>query len=141
MVLPLPATKPFRLGDVALTVQAKVVPVTPEVRLIPVAEAEQMILLRGTVVTWGVGLTVTTISADNPVHPFAVPVTWYVTDSIVVPELINVWKTAFPEPFENPVTLGELAEAVQVNDAPETWERTWTFVFCWEQMVSDIGLK
>jgi len=76
IVLPLPAAYPERLGELEETVQEKVVPATPDVRLMAVVAAEQMVWARGSVVSKGVGLTVTIMEEGCPEQPFADEVTW-----------------------------------------------------------------
>ena len=71
MVLPLPAVYPERLGELEETVQEKVVPATPDVRLMAVVAAEQMVWVSGEVVKAGVGLTVTITSEGVPIQPLA----------------------------------------------------------------------
>ena len=53
-------------------------------------------------------------------HPLAEAVTTYVTNSVLAPLFSSVWEMVSPVPAENPVTLGELALAVQVIVAPVT---------------------
>ena len=71
MVLPVPEEYPERLGELEETVHEKVVPATPDVRLMVVVAAEQMVWVRGEVVKAGVGLTVTIISEGVPIQPLA----------------------------------------------------------------------
>ena len=58
--LPVPGAKPDKLGEVGEQVQEKEEPVTVEVRVMVMLFEVQMACARGDVVTWGVGLTVTT---------------------------------------------------------------------------------
>ena len=76
IVLPLPAAYPERLGELEDTVQEKVVPATPDVRLMAVVAAEHMVCVKGRVVSKGVGLTVTIMEEGCPEQPFADEVTW-----------------------------------------------------------------
>ena len=51
---------------------------------------------------------------------------------MVYPELVKVCEMVFPDPGENPVTVGELPETVQEKVAPVTSEFRLMLV-CWDE--------
>jgi len=95
------------------------------VKTIPVVPPLQKTCVLGVAVTVGVGRTVTTKVNGRPTQNVVegpVGVIIYVTDPLVVPELI---KSSFmaPEPLAlNPITLPEVNEAVHAKVVPETAE-------------------
>lgn len=72
IVAPLPAEAPVML--VWVTVQLKVVPLTPLVSAIVGVVSEQMLCDEGVAVADGIGLTVTVTTIGAPEHPAAVGV-------------------------------------------------------------------
>jgi len=55
------------------------------------------------------GFTVKVINWGVPIQPLSIVFIVYTTVPLVFPEFNKVWEIVFPEPFENPVTLVELA--------------------------------
>jgi len=86
------------------TVHVKVVPVTFDVNVMPVALPLHIACDDGVAVTFGVGFTVITTSVDVPEQVFAVGVIVYVAVPADVPELVSVWVMLLPEPSEVPAT-------------------------------------
>ena len=88
IVAPLDTVAPVTPPVIAPMVQLKVAPATLLVSAILVVPPLQ-IVVELAVVTFGVGLTVTTKFVALPGHELAVGVTIYVTVPAVVPELIS----------------------------------------------------
>lgn len=75
MALPAPLEYPPRFGEEGVVVQVKVVPATPDVRVVAAEPLEQSVCAAGVAVVWGVGFTVTTTGSGVPGQLFAVGVT------------------------------------------------------------------
>jgi len=100
-------------------VQLKVAPATLLVSAILVVSPLQ-IVVGLTVVTFGVGFTVTIISTGVPGHELAVGVTLYVTVPGVVPGLTSIWAIVEPLDALAPVTPPVTPAIVQLKVAPAT---------------------
>jgi len=116
MLLPEPSEAPAT--PLCATVHAKVVPVTLDVNVMPVALPLHIACDDGVAVTFGVGFTVITTSVDVPEQVFAVGVIVYVAVPADVPELVSVWVMLLPEPSEAPVT--PLCATVHAKAVPVT---------------------
>ena len=80
-----------------VTVHAKLAPATPDVNEIDGAVPPQMDCEAGVAITAGVGFTVITTVADDPLHELAVGVMVYVAVPALVPEFDNVCAMVAPE--------------------------------------------
>lgn len=86
------------------------------------------IVVGPTVVTFGVGLTVTTTFIGAPGHELAVGVTMYVTDPGDVPGFISTWAIVGPLEALAPVIPPATPPIVQLNVAPATLLASAIFV-------------
>jgi len=102
MLLPEPSEAPAT--PLCATVHAKVVPVTLDVNVMPVAVLLHIVCDDGVAVTLGIGFTVITTSVDVPEQPLAVGVIEYVAVPADVPEFVSVCEMLLPEPSMAPVT-------------------------------------
>jgi hypothetical protein len=100
-------------------VQLNVAPATLLVKAILVA-APVHIVVGPVAVTFGVGLTVTTILVRLPLQELATGVTIYVTVPAVVPRLVRVWAIVVPFDAVAPAIAPVTGPIVQLKVAPET---------------------
>jgi uncharacterized protein Usg len=119
MVVPFDAVAPIIPPVIDPIDQLNVAPETLLVNAILVDVALQ-IVVGLIVVTFGVGLTVTTILSAVPGQEFAVGVTIYVTVPAVVPGLVSVCAMVVPFDAVAPIIPPVIVPIVQLKFAPET---------------------
>jgi len=119
MLLPEPDMAP--VTPLCATVHAKVVPGTPDVKVIVGVEPLHIDCDGETATaTFGIGFTVIITLVDVPEQPLAVGVIMYVAVPAVVPEFVSVCAMLLPEPDVAPVT--PLCATVHAKVVPETFD-------------------
>ena len=101
ILAPVPPLDPVTL--VSELVQLKVAPAGTELNAMPVDVPSQIVCNAGVAVAIGFGFTLTTTAIGEPIHPFKVGVTLYVTVPVL---LLVVFKTCAmfePAPADEPV--------------------------------------